>query len=37
MLKNSQPFGKIYQKTAGSGDLFDSHCIGCAQITVRQQ
>jgi len=26
LIKNSQPFGKKFQKTIG-GDLFDSHCI----------
>jgi len=26
MIKNSQPFGKKFQKTAG-GIFFDSHCI----------
>jgi len=25
LIKNSQPFGKKFQKTAG-GDFFDSHC-----------
>jgi len=25
MIKNSQPFGKNFQKTVG-GDFFDSHC-----------
>jgi len=25
LIKNFQPFGKKYQKTAG-GDFFDSHC-----------
>jgi len=26
LIKNSQPFGKKFQKTIG-GDFFDSHCI----------
>ena len=26
LIKNSQPFGKKFQKTLG-GDFFDSHCI----------
>jgi len=26
LIKNSQPFGKKFQKTVG-GDFFDSHCI----------
>jgi len=25
LIKNSQPFGKKFQKTVG-GDFFDSHC-----------
>jgi len=28
LIKNSQPFGKKCQKTAG-GDFFDSHCTSC--------
>jgi len=30
MIKNSQPFGKIFQKTLG-GIFFDSHCTTCNQ------
>jgi len=26
LIKNSQPFGKKCQKTAGGGVEFDSHC-----------
>jgi len=27
LIKNSQPFGKNFQKTLGGGFFFDSHCI----------
>jgi len=26
LIKNSQPFGKNFQKTVGGGFFFDSHC-----------
>jgi len=34
-MKNSQSFGKNFQKTAGV-DFFDSHCIWCALRRVWQ-
>jgi len=35
LIKNSQPFGKKFQKTVG-GIFFDSHCIlSTALITTR--
>jgi len=33
LIKNSQPFGKKFQKTVG-GDFFDSHCICLPYIDI---
>jgi len=34
LIKNSQPFGKNFQKTLG-GDFFDSHCIYWTVLNCR--
>jgi len=34
LIKNSQPFGKKFQKTVG-GDFFDSHCTWWGAATSR--
>jgi len=33
LIKNSQPFGKKFQKTVG-GDFFDSHCTAIVHHTL---
>jgi len=34
MIKNSQPFGKKFQKTVGGGFFFDSHCMMLTQALL---
>jgi len=36
LIKNSYPFGKKCQKTAGRRDFFDSHCIVYDVIVVTE-
>jgi len=34
LIKNSQPFGKNFQKTLGGGIFFDSHCMLCCRTLI---
>jgi len=41
LIKNSQPFGKKFQKTIEGGDFVDSHCtsqeLGLSQFPTKNQ